>query len=149
MPNEIYVKIVDETSGSKDNNAGVSESLTAQAQMRKQNPTSSETATNIKKTKAIAIASMIGARSLQYISSNVGKWMGDSRYQTAVNNIQQIVGIGATAIISWPVALAKVGMDIGTTALDTYIEQKWDKRRSNQNLARAGYNSILEFEGFR
>ncbi len=149
MPNEIYVKILDETSGSKDNNVGASESLTSQAQMRKQSPPSSEAANNIRKTKAIGVAAMIGSRSLSYVSSNVGKWTGNSRHQTTVNNIQQIVGIGAMAVVSWPVALATVGINMATTAIDTGVEQKWDKRQSQQSLARAGYNSKGEMVGRR
>ena len=86
MPNEIYVKVLDETSSSKDNNSGYSESLTTQAQMRKQSPPSSEAANNIRKTKAIGVSAMIGSRSLSYVSSNVGKWTGNSRNQTKINN---------------------------------------------------------------
>ena len=149
MPNEIYVKVLDETSGASDNNAGSSESLTSQTQMRKQSPPSSETANNIRKTKAIGVAAMVGSRSLSYVSSNVGKWTGNSKNQTTANNIQQIVGIGAMAVVSWPVALATVGINMATTAIDTGIEQKWDKRQSQQNLARAGYNSKGELVGRR
>lgn len=148
MPNEIYVKIFDETS-SKDNNSGVSESLTSQALMRKQNPPSNEAAVSIKQTKAIAIASMVGSRSLSYISSNVGKWTGNRRNQTAVNNIQQVIGIGAMAVASWQMALASVALNIATTAMDTYHDQKWDGIRSKQDLAKAGYNSEGELIGRR
>ena len=149
MPNEIYVKVLDETSGTNDNNSGTGESLTAQNQMRKQSPPSSETANNIRKTKAIAVAAMIGSRSLSYISSNIGKWTGNSRKQTSVNNIQQIVGLGAMAVVSWPVALATTGINLATTAIDTSHEQKWDKKQSQQNMARAGYNSKGELVGRR
>ena len=149
MPNEIYVKVLDETSSSKDNNAGSSESLTAQTQMRKQNPPSSEAATNIKQAKAMAIASMVASRSLGYISSNVGKWSGNSRRQTEVNNAQQIIGLGAMAVASWQIALISAAINIGTTAIDTYQEQKWDNKRSNQDLARAGYSSKGELVGRR
>lgn len=136
MPNEIYVKIVDETSA--DNNSGFGESLTPQAQMRNQNPPSAETATCIQKTKAIAIASMAANRSLSYISSNVGKWTGSSRMQSKVNNIQQLAGLGAMAVTSWPIALASTAITIGTTALDEAYERKWDKKQSDLAKARAG-----------
>lgn len=148
MPNEIYVKVIDETS-SNDNNSGNSESLTPQNQMRNQNPPSKETAINIKQTKAIAIASMVATRSLGYISSNVGKWTGNSRNQTRVNNVQQIIGMGAMYVASWPIALASTAITIGTTAIDTYQEQKWDNKKSKQNLARAGYSSAGELLGRR
>jgi hypothetical protein len=147
MPNEIYVKIIDQTSS--DNNSGVGESLTPQAQMRNQNPPSAQTAVNIKQTKAIAIASMVGSRSLNYISSNVGKWTGNSQNQAKVNNVQQIIGIAAMAAVSWQMALFSTALTLGTTAIDNYYEQKWDGIRSKQNLAKAGYNSSGEMLGRR
>ena len=148
MPNEIYVKIFDETS-SNDNNSGTSESLTTQAMMRKKSPPSSETAGNVKKTKAIAIASMIGSRSLSYISSNVGKWSGNHRNQTTVNNIQQVASLAAMAVASWQIALVTATLSVATNAIDNYHEQKWDNIRAKQEQARAGYNSKGEIVGKR
>lgn len=149
MPNEIYIKIMDETSNSKDNNTGKNESLTPQSKMR-ETPPSGETANNMAKVKAIGVAAMMGGKTLlSYTASNIGKWTGNSRNQTRVDNIQQIVGIGAMAVVSWPVALASVGIKMATTAIDTGFEQKWDKRQSQANLARAGYNSKGELVGRR
>lgn len=99
--------------------------------------------------KGLAIASMIGSRAFSYVTSNVGKWTGDSRKQTAVNNLMQVGSMAALAYVSPVIAIATVALNATTTAIDTSIEQKWDKKQSQQNQARAGYNSKNELVGRR
>lgn len=99
------------------------------------------------KVSAIAVAAMAGKQALSYATSNVGKWTGNSRNQTMVNNINQAAGVAAMALIHPALAMASVGMNIVTTLVDTKFEQKWDSRRSNQAAARAGYTSSKEIVG--
>lgn len=108
-----------------------------------------ETVQNKAASKGLAIASMIGQAALNYTTSNVGKWTGNSKHQVTVNNIKQVAGIAAMAYINPFLAIATCAIQAGTTALDTSFEQKWDKKQSQQSLARAGYNSKGELVGRR
>ena len=120
--------------------------------------TSNSTATTIKTpetlrnkaaSKGLAVAAMIGSQTFNYTTSNIGKWTGNSRHQTTVNNIKAGVSIGAMMYVSPLMAAAYVGVNMATTAIDTYQEQKWEKRQTSQSLARAGYNSKGELVGRR
>lgn len=141
---ELKVIITDETS-------------TEQVQINKPNSNSSnstsiktpETAANKTASKGLVVASMIGQRALSYTTSNVGKWTGNSRNQTAVNNVMQIGSLAALAYVNPYIAIATAAINMATTAIDTGFEQKWDKRQSSQNLARAGYNSKSALVGRR
>lgn len=141
---ELKVIITDETS-------------TEQVQINKPNSNSSnsnsvktpETAANKAASKGLVVASMIGQRAFGYITSNVGKWTGDSRNQTTVNNIMQVGSLAALAYVNPYIAVATAAINVATTAIDTSVEQKWDKRQTQQNLARAGYNSKNELVGRR
>lgn len=133
------------------------ETSSEQVQINKPNSNSSnatsiktaDSAANRSASKGLAVASMIGSRAFSYISSNVGKWTGDSRKQTTVNNLMQVGSMAALAYVSPVIAVATVALNATTTAIDTSIEQKWDKKQSQQNQARAGYNSKNELVGRR
>lgn len=99
---------------------------------------SSSVADSKKSSKLLTAATMIGSQALNYTTSNVGKWTGDSRNQTKINNIGQLVTLGAMAYASPYLALAVAAINIGTTVADELYEQKWDTRRSNLAKARAG-----------
>lgn len=88
--------------------------------------------------KGMAVASMVANQTFSYMTSNVGKWTGSSRMQTNINNAQQLVSIGAMAYVSWPVALAYVGLNVATTAMDTAYEQQWDSYSKEYARKRAG-----------
>ena len=88
--------------------------------------------------KALAGASMIGSQALNYTTSNVGKWTGDSRKQKQINNMNQMVALGMMAYANPYVAIAVTAINIGTTAMDEAYERKWDARKSNLAKSRAG-----------
>lgn len=91
--------------------------------------------------QGMAIASMIASKSLNYATSNVGKWTGNSRNQDTVNAIQQVVGIGAAAYINPYLALAVAAIQVGTTAIDAAYDNYAEGLKSNIRKLRAGYNS--------
>lgn len=93
---------------------------------------------NKKMSKALMGASMIGSQALNYTTSNVGKWTGDSRAQKQINNVNQVVALGMMAYVNPYVAIATMAINVGTTALDEAYERKWDTRKSNLAKARAG-----------
>lgn len=88
--------------------------------------------------KMLAVATMVGSQALNYTTSNIGKWTGDSRVQKNINNAGQIVALGMMAYANPYVAIAVAGINIGKTALDESYERKWDTRKSNLAKARAG-----------
>lgn len=98
----------------------------------------SNVADNKKSSKMLAAATMIGSQALNYTTSNIGKWTGDSRNQTKVNNIGQIITLGAMAYASPYLALAVAAINIGTTTADEMYERKWETKRSELARARAG-----------
>lgn len=89
--------------------------------------------------QGMAVASMVASRSLNYTTSNIGKWTGNSRNQEIVNTIQQGIGIGAAAYINPYLALAMVAINVGTTAIDASWTNWQEGIKSNVRKLRAGY----------
>lgn len=144
---QLKVVISDETSSEQVSLGGTA--VSPKKAVNNLSPKTNEVRQNKASQKAIALASMIGQQSFSYVTSNVGKWTGNQRNQTIVNNIVQLGSLAAMAYVSPGLALATFGMSIATTAMDTAYEQKWDRANSEQALARAGYNSIKEITGRR
>lgn len=90
------------------------------------------------KSKAMAVATMIGSQAFSYMTSNVGKWTGSTKSQTQINNALELVSIGAMAYASMPIALAYIGINLAKTAIDTGYEQKWDTLSKENARKRAG-----------
>lgn len=141
---ELKVIITDETSNEQVKLNKPNTNSTASTTIK-----TPETVQNKAASKALAIAAMVSQSALNYTTSNIGKWTGNSRHQTTVNNVKQVGGIAAMAYVSPFLAIASCAVQASTTAIDTYVEQKWDKKQSSQNLARAGYNSKGDLVGRR
>lgn len=90
------------------------------------------------KSKAMAVATMIGSQAFSYMTSNVGKWTGSTKSQTQINNALELVSIGAMAYASMPIALAYIGINLAKTAIDTGYEQRWDAYSKEEVRKRAG-----------
>lgn len=90
------------------------------------------------KSKAMAVATMIGSQAFSYMTSNVGKWTGSTKSQTQINNALELVSIGAMAYASMPIALAYIGINLAKTAIDTGYEQRWDTYSKEEARKRAG-----------
>lgn len=145
---KLKVVITDEATGSEVVELG-STAVSPKKAVSNVSPKTNEVRQNRASQKAISIAAMIGQQSFSYITSNVGKWTGNQRNQTVVNNIVQLGSLAAMTYVSPGLALATIGMSLATTAADTAYEQKWDRINSEQALARVGYNSIKEITGRR
>lgn len=86
-------------------------------------------------------------QAVNYSTSNIGKWTGNSHYQQVINNGMQAVDFGIMAITNpWQAAIS-IATGTSTTLLNNLWEQKWDKRASSQNMARLGYSSTGEVVG--
>ncbi|MCM1556754.1 MAG: hypothetical protein NC087_04390 [Anaeroplasma bactoclasticum] len=99
------------------------------------------------KTAAIAAGVMVGRQAMSYVTSNVGKWTGNSQNQVMANNVMEGMGLIIAAIQSLPLAVAMAGIRIGSTALNNYEENYLDNKRVEQASARAGYRNYNEAKG--
>lgn len=95
----------------------------------------------VQQTKAIAM------QAVSYATSNVGKWTGNSHTQQVVNNGMQAIDLGVMMYTNPGQAALTIVTSASTTLLNNAWEQKWDKRASNQNMARLGYSSTGEVVG--
>ena len=95
----------------------------------------------------VAAGTMAIQQTMQYTTSNIGKWTGSSYRQNQVNNLIQGAGLAVLFKTNPVLAVTTTALQIGMTAIDYSIEQKWDKKRSKQDLARLGYSSSGELLG--
>ena len=134
---QIKVLITDETGGSTSVSSSstkpVSSTVNANGKVK-----SKEVKQSDDNSKGLAIASMVAQQTFNYMTSNVGKWTGSTRLQTGVNNAMQLVSIGAMAYINPWLAVANVGINIATTAIDTTYEQRWDTYSKEYARKRVG-----------
>lgn len=93
---------------------------------------------SLKKTTTQILAVTTAKRSISYLTSNVGKWSGNTRTQTMVNNVSKLAGYGIAFAANPILGAATVALDGITNVIDTWWEQKWDRVRSEQAQARAG-----------
>lgn len=132
---QIKVLITDETNSSGSTSSVGGSATKSSLVNEKGKIKSSDVASSDKSSKSLAVASMIATQMFNYATSNVGKWTGSTRKQTSINNARQIIGIGAMAYVSPLVAIANVGVNLATTAIDTAYEERWD-RYSKENARR-------------
>lgn len=134
---QIKVTITDETGGStsvsSSSTTPVSSTVNANGKVK-----SKEVKQSDDNSKSLAVATMIAQQTFNYMTSNIGKWTGSTRLQTGVNNAMQVFSIGAMAYVSPVIAVANVGINLATTAIDTAYEQKWDSYSKEYARKRVG-----------
>lgn len=135
---QIKVTITDETGGTSSVSSSSSTPVSTTINKKNGSINSKEVKESQAFSKSLAVASMAASQTFNYMTSNVGKWMGSTRTQTTINNTMQLVGIGAMAYISPVIAVANIGLNLGATALDTAYEQIWDAKQKNYNKLRVG-----------
>jgi hypothetical protein len=135
---QIKVIITDETGGSSSVSSSSSIPSNTTINTKNGSINSKEVKQNQAFSKSLAVASMIGSQAFNYMTSNVGKWTGSSAKQQQVNNAMQLVSIGAMAYVSPALAIANVGINLATTAMDTAYEQRWDSYSKDYARKRAG-----------
>ena len=134
---QVKVTITDERSGSTSISSSstkpVSSTVNANGKIK-----SKEVKQSDDNSKDLAVATMIAQQTFNYMTSNVGKWTGSTRIQTGVNNALQLVSIGAMFKVSPAVAVANIGVNLATTAMNTAYEQRWDAYSKEYARKRAG-----------
>lgn len=104
---------------------------------------------NQKSSKNLAIATMLAKQSFSYVTSNVGKWTGNSHNQAIVDNVSDIVSMGVLAYINPALAAATLALRFTTTAIDQAWEDRVNSLNTQRTLARQGFNSVGEAIGYR
>lgn len=130
--------LITDTRGTSDSVSSSSSSVNSTINPENGSIKSKEVKDKQKFSKSLAVASMVTSQTFNYMTSNIGKWTGSTARQNAVNNVMQLVGIGAMAYVSPAIAIANVGINLATTSLDTAYEQKWDSYSKEYARKRAG-----------
>lgn len=94
---------------------------------------------NKEKSIGQTVGTLIAMRTISYASSNVGKWLGNSRYQNIVDASQKAVGYGIAFAANVYVGLATVAID-GLTTVGNVAYDNW----KNEMVAR---NQQLKYGG--
>ncbi len=147
---EVKVIIQDNLGGNETitkNTPSVSKSVSDTQSEVTANPV--QMAKSKKSVKNMAIATMLAKQSFSYVTSNVGKWTGNSHNQAMVDNATDLAGLGMMALVNPYIAVAVTAMRIGTTAIDQAWEDRQNRVASERALARQGFNSVNEAIGYR
>lgn len=146
--NEITVVVKDET-GSKSTTVNKKIPTTSSQAIEKVEPKSQAAKHSQKESQGLAVASMVAERTFSYVTSNIGKWTGNSRNQDAANNMSTVLHIGTAAMVNPYLALAVTALQIGTTAADAAYTNWSEGIKAQTRLTRAGYTSLNEVIGGR
>lgn len=131
MAEPIQVKITDDTGTSTISAGNVSQN--------NPNKPINQSAKENKKASVLTTAShMVLMRSINYTTSNVGKWTGSNRLQNQINNTKQLIGYGVAFAVNPVLGAVTVAMDGLTNVIDYAYEDKWNRIKSEQAVARSG-----------
>ena len=132
MSEPIVIKITDQTGtkttqvGNSSNSANSNLALNSQAKENKS------------KSNAAVVSKMIALRSVNYATSNIGKWTGNKNNQAIVNTVKTGIGYATAFAINPILGAVAVGLDAATYAIDYAYERKWETIRVQQAQARIG-----------
>ena len=138
MPEPIEVTIRDET-GVESVSVG-----TANKTESNQSLQNSQTKANEKSNMISAAGTYVAMATMNYVTSNVGKYTGNQRLQNNINNAKRVAGHGLGLAANLWMGLAIIAVDGTTTIADYMWERKWDTIRAEQKQARNG-----DLGGFR
>ena len=95
-----------------------------------------------KKNKSAAMAqsaaTMIAMRSINYATSNIGKWTGNTSNQTTINNVKTAIGYGMAFAVNPVLGAITVALDGATNAIDMFYENRKNQRISQEAMSRIG-----------
>lgn len=117
------------------------ENLTSAVAVQSQSPQTSEGAASTRQVKGMAIATMVAAGAFNYITSNVGKYSGNTQNQIMVNNVQQGISYAAMFAVNPYLAIGTLAVGGIQRALDENWRRKTEAVSMAQSQARAGYTS--------
>ena len=84
------------------------------------------------------VGAMIAMRTISYSTSNIGKWTGNSRNQQVVNDVEKGIGYGVALAANVYVGLAAIAFDVGSTAINSSVDNYWQTQAAEQARAKFG-----------
>lgn len=91
--------------------------------------------------KAAVVGIMLGKNVASYITSNIGKYTGNTQSQTNVNNAITLSGMGMGIAMNPTLGIANAAFQLATQAFDLVYERSWERKEMTQARARAGYTN--------
>lgn len=140
MPNNLTLYIRDDTDGTTN---FTENNTVAKASSQMSQPTQQGIASSIK-LKGLAVATTLGQGAFQYVSSNIGRYTGNTSNQTKFNNIMQGIQFGSMALFSPTLAFTTLAIQGVSWALDENYRVRTERVQLSQSQARAGYTSTKD-----
>ena len=131
MAEPIKVLLTDETGTATITTGNV-------AQNNPNQPINDSAKANKKSSMAQTATHLVVLRAVNYTTSNVGKWTGNTRTQNIINGTKQALGYGIAFAVNPILGAVTVGLDGVTTVLDYAYENKRNNIKAEQAQARAG-----------
>lgn len=134
---------------SKDSNAEAMNSNVGNASSTTSIKPKLESGNNQSATSGLVQAMVInqGKKIAMYSVGKVGVLTGDSNLQQDINNKIEAVSLGIMTATNPAMAIATISFNLGTTALENYIENRKMNIQQKQRLAIAGYNDVGDIIG--
>lgn len=86
-------------------------------------------------------AEYVATRTMQFVSSHIETYTGDSSTQQAVNSISKIIGYATAIAVNPALGIAALAVDLTTTAIDRAYTNKWERiQQNNTNNILGGYS---------
>lgn len=92
-----------------------------------------------KKSQSMALVTLLAKSTVNYATQNVGKWTGNTTLQNNISNIKTAAAFGLAAIKHPVLSIGIAGVQLGTTALNNWLEDKENAVTARRQQARAGY----------
>ena len=134
MAEPIVITVKDEL-GTTSTKAGVSSN---NATGQSQTALNGQAKTNKSKSNAAVVSKMIALRSVNYTTSNIGKWTGNKQNQASINAIRTGIGYATAIAINPLIGAVAVGLDAATYAIDYSFERRAEKIQAIEVQNRVG-----------
>lgn len=94
------------------------------------------------KSMAIAAGTSIITKTIDYTTSNIGKWTGNSQNQQKINNIKELFGVGVAFAVNPILGSVNLALNVGTKVIDEMWRLDQEQKSLAQARARNGYTDV-------
>lgn len=101
------------------------------------------------KGESMVLVTMLARNTVNYVIQNGTKWTGRSQMQTSMNNAKTALGFGIAAVKHPIMSAGIAAFQIGSTALNNYVEDKDNRVIAERLRQRAGYGKNNTLNGRR
>lgn len=125
--------------GSGSGNVGNNDSQSTNSFQTPTNQPKANAGVSKNKSMAIAAGTAILTKTIDYTTSNIGKWTGNSQKQQVVNNIKELFGVGMAFAVNPVLGGINLALSVGTRAIDEQWRLQMEQKNLSQLRARNGY----------